>query len=169
MATTSNDGSSSTLTQATVGWLDLLKTAQKMEKKYKKEMEKLRRQMTRNYKLVTAQIEKENEKNEEKRKNDDEEVAKNWISKNLEEAQLFIDRTVGIKGVTEHFPKAATQLERQDKDYWENVLAANTQGTLQVQVLEDAVCQSSHRYPLPRVSISSSIVPSINDDELYGY
>jgi hypothetical protein len=146
-----------------------------MEKKYKKEMEELRRQMTRNYRLVTTQIEKENEKNEENRKNDknnDEEVAKKWISENLEEAQLFIDRTVGIKGITEYFPKGTTQLETQGRDYWENVLAANTQGTLQAQVLEDAVYQPhqpSQQYPLPRVSISSSIVPSISDDELYGY
>lgn len=150
--------SSSALTQATVGWLELLKTARKMEKKYKKEMEELRRQMTRNYKLVTTELEKEHSEN------NDEERAKKWIRENLEEAQLFIDRTVGIKGITEDPLKVAAQLE----EYNSNVIAANTQGTLQAQFLDnhddDALtpCQ-----PLPRVSISSSIVPS--NEELYGY
>lgn len=152
--------SSTALTQATIGWLKLLKTSQKMEKKYKKEMDKLRKQMTRNYRLMTAQIEKENNDRNENA----EEMAKKWIRENLEEAQLFIDRTVGIKGITEDPLKVAAYLE----EYGSNVIAANTEGTLQAQFLgkhdDDALtpCQ-----PLPRVSISSSIVPS--NEELYGY
>lgn len=157
--------SSSALTQATVGWLELLKTARKMEKKYKKEMEELSRQMTRNYRLVTTEIEKEN------RENNDEERAKKWIRENLEEAQLFIDRTVGIKGITEDPLKITAQLE----EYGSNVIAANTEGTLQAEILNNhdddvlAPCRPSrnHQQPLPRVSISSSIVPS--NEELYGY
>lgn len=146
----------SSLTQATSGWLELLKTARKMEKRNKKDMEDLRRQMTRNYRLVTTEIEKEN---------DDEERAKKWIRENLEEAQLFIDRVVGIKGITEDPVKVAAQLEGSEFKYDSNVIAANTEGTLQAHFVEPEPSQPS--YPLPRVSISSSIVPS--NDELYGY
>ena len=184
MATTSNVGNSNESTtavmQATIGWVELLKTARKMEKKYKKQMEELRRQMTRNYRLVTTQIENENNVH-----NNDEERAKKWIRENLEEAQLFIDRTVGIKGITEDPLKVAAEIEgcgsSSIHDTNTNVIAANTEGTLQAQFLDNhhdddddvlTSCQSSynHHQALPRVSISSSIVPSsISQEELYGY
>ena len=162
MATTTQNNvqTSSALTQATVGWLELLKTARKMEKKYKKKMEDLRRQMTRNYRLVTTEIEKEN---------NDEERAKKWIHENLEEAQLFIDNIVGIKGITEDPLKVAAELERCES----NVIAANTNATLQAQFHDHANDDEFAPQPptptqhLPRVSISSSIVPS--NEELYGY
>lgn len=159
--------SSSAFTQATVGWLELLKTARKMEKKYKKEMEELRRQITRNYRLVTTEIEKEHGENNDDNENA-EERAKKWIRENLEEAQLFIDRTVGIKGITEDPVKVAAEIE----GCTSNVIAANTEGTLEAQFLDhDDTPQYYHPIPLPRVSISSSIVPSLSltNEELYGY
>ena len=158
--TQNNVQTSSAVAQATLGWLELLKTSQKMEKKYKKKMEELRRQMTRNYRLVTTEIEKEN---------NDEERAKKWIHENLEEAQLFIDNIVGIKGITEDPLKVAAELER----YESNVIAANTKATLQAEFHDHANDDDFASQPptptqhLPRVSISSSIVPS--NEELYGY
>jgi len=189
MATTSNVGNSTESTtsvmQATIGWVELLKTARKMEKKYKKQMEELRRQMTRNYRLVTTQIEKENnDHNDHNVHNNDEERAKKWIRENLEDAQQFIDRTVGIKGITEDPLKVVAEIEgcgSSINDINTNVIAANTEGTLQAQFLDNhhdddddvlTSCQSSynHHQALPRVSISSSIVPSsISQEELYGY
>jgi hypothetical protein len=169
--TTTNVGnsqeSSSAVTQATVGWLELLKTARNMQKKHKNDMEELRRQMTRNYRLVTTEIEKEHGENNDDNEND-EERAKKWIRENLEEAQLFIDRIVGIKGITEDPLKVAAEIEGCSS----NVIAANTEGTLEAQFLDhDDTPQSSHPIPLPRVSISSSIVPSLSltNEELYGY
>ena len=74
---------------------------------------------------------------------------KEWIRGNLEEAQHMIDNIVGIKGITEDPLKAAIKMG-----------------------ISQAQSQSQERYreyqaQMPRVSISSSIVPS--DEELYGY
>ena len=80
---------------------------------------------------------------------------KDWIRDNLEEAQQIIDNIVGIKGVTEDPLKVAAELEAQhiltphtdttnmtnasmqmQMFYDSNVIAANTQATLQIQVVQ---------------------------------
>ncbi len=88
-----------------------------------------------------------------------EEIAKKWIRDNLEEAQRIIDNIVGIKGITEDPLKAAAELEALVKltphtdttnasmSYGWNVIAANTEATLERQVV---VMQPPH-------------------EELYGY
>jgi prefoldin subunit 5 len=71
---------------------------------------------------------------------------KQWIAENLEEAQHFIDNIVGIKGITEAPLSAAVKMG--------------------ISYAEPSDVELSHKQ-LPRVSISSSIVPS--NEELYGY
>jgi len=75
---------------------------------------------------------------------------KDWIRDNLEEAQQIIDNIVGIKGVTEDPLKVAAELEARhiltphtdttnasmQMFYDSNVIAANTQATLQIQVVQ---------------------------------
>ena len=73
---------------------------------------------------------------------------KQWIAENLEEAQHFIDNIVGIKGITEDPHGAAVKMG--------------------ISYAEPSEREPSYRQQqLPRVSISSSIVPS--NEELYGY
>ena len=69
-----------------------------------------------------------------------------WIAENLEEAQDVIDSIVGIKGITEDPLGAAIKMgiSHESCEYY---------------------CRTQQQ--LPRVSISSSIVPS--NEELYGY
>lgn len=66
-----------------------------------------------------------------------------WIAENLEEAQQLIDIIVGIKGITEDPLGAAVKMGISHEYYHQT------------------------QEQLPRVSISSSIVPS--NEELYGY
>jgi hypothetical protein len=76
---------------------------------------------------------------------------KEWIRENLEEAQHLIDNIVGIKGITEDPLKAAIKM-----------------GISQPQPQpEHSVRYHEYHSQMPRVSISSSIVPS--NEELYGY
>jgi chromosome segregation ATPase len=74
---------------------------------------------------------------------------KQWIAENLEEAQQLIDNIVGIKGITEDPLGAAIKMGISH----------------QHQHQHEYYCQTQQQ--LPRVSISSSIVPS--NEELYGY
>ena len=66
---------------------------------------------------------------------------KNWIRDNLEEAQQIIDNIVGIKGITEDPLKAAAELEAlsiltpHTDTTNTNVIAANTNGTLEREVI----------------------------------
>ena len=81
---------------------------------------------------------------------------KQWIAENLEEAQHFIDNIVGIKGITEDPHGAAVKLgisyaEEPNDD----------------AVRDRELFYVEQQQQLPRVSISSSIVPP--NDELYGY
>jgi TolA-binding protein len=78
---------------------------------------------------------------------------KQWIAENLEEAQHFIDNIVGIKGITEAPLSAAVKM---------GISYAEPSDVEREREL-------SHRQQqqLPRVSISSSIVPP--HEELYGY
>ena len=74
-----------------------------------------------------------------------------WIRGNLEEAQHLIDNIVGIKGITEDPLKAAIKM-----------------GISQPQPQpQHSVRYREYQAQMPRVSISSSIVPS--NEELYGY
>ena len=76
---------------------------------------------------------------------------KDWIRENLEEAQQLIDNIVGIKGITEDPLNAAIKM-----------------GISQPQAQEQySVRYHDYHVQMPRVSISSSIVPS--NEELYGY
>ena len=73
---------------------------------------------------------------------------KDWIRDNLEEAQQIIDNIVGIKGITEDPLKAAAELEALVKltphtdttnasmSYGWNVIAANTEATLERQFVQ---------------------------------
>jgi hypothetical protein len=129
--------------EATRGWLEMVKAAEHIEKRHHDEMSELRRQMTRSYKCLMKEIENSKEMEEAMHA----EIAKKWIRDNLEEAQQQIDSIVGIKGITENPLKAAKEAgiaENQEPFY---DIRDNT--------------------PLPRVSISSSTVPS--NEELYGY
>jgi predicted nuclease with TOPRIM domain len=74
---------------------------------------------------------------------------KQWIAENLEEAQHFIDNIVGIKGITEDPHGAAVKLG------------------ISYAEPSDVELSYGQQQQLPRVSISSSIVPS--NEELYGY
>ena len=88
------------------------------------------------------------ENNEECTSASAEEIAKKWIRNNLEEAQQFIDNIVGIKGITEDPLKVAAELEALVKltphtdttnasmSYGWNVIAANTEATLERQFVQ---------------------------------
>ena len=125
--------------EATRRWLEMVKAAERIEKRHCDEMGNLRRQMTRSYKCLMKEIENSKEMHAE--------IAKKWIRDNLEEAQQQIDSIVGIKGITENPLKAAKEAgiaENQEPFY---------------DIRDDT--------PLPRISISTSTVPS--NEELYGY
>jgi hypothetical protein len=138
--------------EATRGWLEMVDAIELTEKRHEKEMGEemgdLRRLMTRNYNALVKEIEKNKEVDEARHA----EIAKKWIRDNLEEAQRVIDNIVGIKGITENPLKAAIEAgivheEEEPRPRLEMQNVANIR--------------------LPRVSISSSIVPS--NEELYGY
>ena len=75
----------------------------------------------------------------------------------MEEAQQMIDSIVGIKGITENPMKAAIEagIVHQEEEEEEE----EPRPRLEMQNVANT--------RLPRVSISSSIVPS--NEELYGY
>ena len=142
--------------EATRGWLEMVDAIERTEKRHEKEMGEemgeemgdLRRLLTRNYNALVKEIQK-NEALDQARHA---EIAKKWIRDNLEEAQRVIDNIVGIKGITENPLKAANEAgivheEEEPRPRLEMQNVANNR--------------------LPRVSISSSIVPS--NEELYGY
>ena len=81
---------------------------------------------------------------------------KQWIAENLEEAQYFIDNIVGIKGITEDPRGAAVKLGISYAESFDVV-----------RDHELSYRQQDQQQQLPRVSISSSIIPS--NEELYGY
>ena len=132
--------------EATRRWLEMVKAAEQIEKHHHAEMDNLRRQMTHNYKCLMKEIEKSKEIEEAKHA----EIAKKWIRDNLEEAQQQIDRIVGIKGITENPLKAAKEA-----------------GLVREEEAEEPIYDIRDNVPLPRVSISSSVVPP--NEELYGY
>jgi hypothetical protein len=133
--------------EATRGWLEMVKAAERIEKHHKNKMSELRRQMTRSYKCLMKEIEKSKDTEEAMHA----EIAKKWIRDNLEEAQQQIDSIVGIKGITENPMKAAIEagIVRQEEEE------------------EEPIYDIRDNTPLHSVSISTSTVPS--NEELYGY
>ena len=127
--------------EATRMWLEMVKAAERIEKRHCDDMSELRRQMTCNYKSLVNEIENSKEMHAE--------ISKKWIRENLEEAQQLIDNIVGIKGITENPMKAAIEA-----------------GIVHQEEAEP-IYDIRDNVPLSRVSISSSIVPS--NEELYGY
>ena len=99
--------------------------------------------------MEEIQQEKEQQKQQQQQQQQqhkEQQSHKQWIAENLEEAQQLIDNIVGIKGITEDPLGAAIKMgiSHESREYY---------------------CQTQQQ--LPRVSISSSIVPS--NEELYGY
>ena len=92
------------------------------------------------------EIQQEKEQQQQQQQHKEQQSHKQWIAENLEEAQQLIDNIVGIKGITEDPLGAAIKMgiSHESREYY---------------------CQTQQQ--LPRVSISSSIVPS--NEELYGY
>jgi hypothetical protein len=141
--------------EATRGLLDMLKSMEELQQQFNDELVgNMRRRMTRNYNALVKEIE-EKEKNDEARHS---EVAKKWIRENLEEAQQLIDNIVGIKGITEDPLRAAAEA---------GIVSIEIEDVLTPQEPSSTQQPSPPSRPLPRVSISSSIVPS--NAELYGY
>ena len=85
---------------------------------------------------------------------------KDWIRENLEEAQQLIDNIVGIKGITEDPLNAAIKMGISQPQ-------AESEPQPQENYHERQHQHQQHHVQMPRVSISSSIVPS--NEELYGY
>ena len=98
------------------------------------------------------------EQEEQKQQQQQQQSHKQWIAENLEEAQHFIDNIVGIKGITEAPLSAAVKM---------GISYAEPSDVDRERERELYHRQQQQQQQLPRVSISSSIVPS--DEELYGY
>ena len=96
---------------------------------------------------------------------------KDWIRENLEEAQYLIDSIVGIKGITEDPLNAAIKMGiSQPQPAPKPQPQPQPQQKLQEQPQEsyyERHIQQQQKVLVPRVSISSSIVPS--NEELFGY
>jgi len=96
---------------------------------------------------------------------------KDWIRENLEEAQQLIDSIVGIKGITEDPLNAAIKMGiSQPQPAPKPQPQPQPQQKLQEQPQEsyyERHIQQQQKVLVPRVSISSSIVPS--NEELFGY
>jgi predicted nuclease with TOPRIM domain len=90
---------------------------------------------------------------QEEQKQQQQQSHKQWIAENLEEAQHFIDNIVGIKGITEAPLSAAVKM---------GISYAEPS-----DVERERELSHKQQQQLPRVSISSSIVPP--HEELYGY
>ena len=96
------------------------------------------------------------EEQDEQQQQQQEQSHKQWITENLEEAQHFIDNIVGIKGITEAPLSAAVKM---------GISYAEPCDVIRERELSHKQQQKQQQHP--RVSISSSIVPS--NEELYGY
>ena len=102
---------------------------------------------------------------------------KDWIRENLEEAQYLIDSIVGIKGITEDPLNAAIKMgisQPEPKSEPKSELKSEPKPKPNPKPAGEEMFYESYQYyghqkkqPQPRVSISSSIVPS--NEELFGY
>ena len=92
---------------------------------------------------------------------------KDWIRENLEEAQYLIDSIVGIKGITEDPLNAAIKMGISQPQPAPKS-KPNPKPTGEEMFYESyQYYDHQKKQPQPRVSISSSIVPS--NEELFGY
>ena len=92
---------------------------------------------------------------------------KDWIRENLEEAQYLIDSIVGIKGITEDPLNAAIKMGISQPQPAPKP-KPNPKPTGEEMFYESyQYYDHQKKQPQPRVSISSSIVPS--NEELFGY
>ena len=97
---------------------------------------------------------------------------KDWIRENLEEAQYLIDSIVGIKGITEDPLNAAIKMGISQPQLQPQLQPQpQPQPKLQQEPRQESYherhIQQQRTVLVPRVSISSSIVPS--NEELFGY
>jgi septum formation inhibitor MinC len=130
------------------------------------ENELLREELESNAEKLEELLERELAASQQQRQS-----PKDWIRENLEEAQQLIDSIVGIKGITEDPLNAAikmgiSQLQPAPKPQPQPQPQQKLQEQPQESYYERHI-QQQQKVLVPRVSISSSIVPS--NEELYGY
>ena len=119
------------------------------------ENELLREELESNAEKLEELLERELAASQQQRQS-----PKDWIRENLEEAQQLIDNIVGIKGITEDPLNAAIKMGISHPQ-------AESEPQPQENYHERQHQHQHHHVQMPRVSISSSIVPS--NEELYGY
>lgn len=126
------------------------------------ENELLREELESNAEKLEELLERELAASQQQRQS-----PKDWIRENLEEAQQLIDSIVGIKGITEDPLNAAIKMGISQP---QPAPKSQPQQKLQEQPQEsyyERHIQQQQKVIVPRVSISSSIVPS--NEELFGY
>jgi len=134
------------------------------------ENELLREELESNAEKLEELLERELAASQQQRQS-----PKDWIRENLEEAQHLIDSIVGIKGITEDPLNAAikmgiSQPQPQPAPKSEPKPKPNSKPTGEEMFYESYKYydhQKKQPQTQPRVSISSSIVPS--NEELFGY
>jgi hypothetical protein len=130
------------------------------------ENELLREELESNAEKLEELLERELAASQQQRQS-----PKDWIRENLEEAQQLIDSIVGIKGITEDPLNAAIKMGiSQPQPAPKPQPQPQPQQKLQEQPQEsyyERHIQQQQKVLVPRVSISSSIVPS--NEELFGY
>jgi hypothetical protein len=130
------------------------------------ENELLREELESNAEKLEELLERELAASQQQRQS-----PKDWIRENLEEAQQLIDSIVGIKGITEDPLNAAIKMGiSQPQPALKPQPQPQPQQKLQEQPQEsyyERHIQQQQKVLVPRVSISSSIVPA--DEVLYGY
>jgi DNA-binding protein H-NS len=132
------------------------------------ENELLREELESNAEKLEELLERELAASQQQRQS-----PKDWIRENLEEAQQLIDSIVGIKGITEDPLNAAIKMgisQPQPAPKSEPKPKPNPKPTGEEMFYESYKYydhQKKQSQPQPRVSISSSIVPS--NEELFGY
>jgi DNA-binding protein H-NS len=132
------------------------------------ENELLREELESNAEKLEELLERELAASQQQRQS-----PKDWIRENLEEAQQLIDSIVGIKGITEDPLNAAIKMgisQPQPAPKSEPKSIPNPKPTGEEMYYETYNYydhQKKQSQPQPRVSISSSIVPS--NEELFGY
>jgi hypothetical protein len=130
------------------------------------ENELLREELESNAEKLEELLERELAASQQQRQS-----PKDWIRENLEEAQHLIDSIVGIKGITEDPLNAAIKMGiSQPQPAPKPQPQPQPQQKLQEQPQEsyyERHIQQQQKVLVPRVSISSSIVPS--NEELFGY
>jgi hypothetical protein len=131
------------------------------------ENELLREELESNAEKLEELLERELAASQQQRQS-----PKDWIRENLEEAQQLIDSIVGIKGITEDPLNAAikmgiSQPQPAPKPQPQPQPQQKLQEQPQESYYERHIQQQQQKVLVPRVSISSSIVPS--NEELFGY